>query len=83
MEGENAFERNEVWDFCALEAVQQAVAEKFKGEGLDVPRGNEMERQVRARTTRKSTKSTVFGSPLSSLPTVPYQYGRHTFQLPK
>lgn len=73
----------EVWNFNVLEAVQQAVAEQLKEAGIDIPRGCEVEHGVTARVTRKSTKSSVFGSPLSSLPAVPYQYGKNTFRLPK
>lgn len=80
---EDGVASREVWDFSVLEAVQQAVAENLKGRGLDIPRSCEVERQVSSRATRKSTKSPVFGSPLSSLPTVPYQYGKHTLKLPK
>lgn len=72
----------EVWDFCALEAVQQAVTERLKGEGLDVPRGWEVEQRV-AVESRATNRSSGFGKPLSSLTTAPYQYGRHTFHLPK
>ena len=74
-------EEREVWDFCSLEAVQQAVAESLKDVGLEVPRVWEIERKSTAGENR--AVGSVFGRPLSSLPTEPYQYGRHTFNLPK
>jgi len=82
-EGKSSTE-GEVWDFFSLEAVQQAVAERLKEVGLDVPRVWEIEQGVAVGDNRAANgRGNVFGRHLSSLPTDSYQYGRHTFHLPK